>query len=332
MVTVFAFAPLQNILSNDATLILPTPALGVSYHIGSYYDNDDRDPQFSAIATEDNTFIQVFQANGDVFASATLQKGEMYQLIGPQFFSNYLSIVGWNVVASNPVALFSGTRCASIGGDFCDILYEQILPVSALGSSYVFCPTLTRPVGCDGPDTCAPDLLRIIGTEDDTNVVVAFPNRTFEQTLNKRGGAETYTSEPVILTANKPFYTFQYLISERGGDPQPGIGDPSLINIVPIEQYLDKYTILTPSTFEFDFVNIVLPVGATITIDGATVNEPCISAGILDGVQYCCMGASVSDGIHQVEGSQPFGLVVTGFDDDASYGYVGGARLNTVNP
>lgn len=171
-----------------------------------------------------------------------------------------------------------------------------------------------------------------MAVEDGTSLELVYSNRGTEATLNKRGGAEVYNSEPSIFSANKPLYAFQYLISEQARNPPPGIGDPSLINITPVTQYLDKYTILNPSTFAFDFVNIILQDDATVTIDGATVNEPCLSAGTLDGVGYCCMNVPVSDGIHQVKGTRPFGLIVTGFDDDASYGYVGGARLNPTNP
>ena len=43
---------------------------------------------------------------------------------------------------------------------------------------------------------------------------------------------------------------------------------------------------------------------------------------------------SVSDGVHVLDGAQPFGVIVVGYDSFDSYAYPGGlnqARINPIN-
>lgn len=49
------------------------------------------------------------------------------------------------------------------------------------------------------------------------------------------------------------------------------LGDPAMILAAPVEQYRSSYVFLTPTNFVEDYVNIIAPNGATVTLDGTDV-------------------------------------------------------------
>jgi hypothetical protein len=151
------------------------------------------------------------------------------------------------VETSKPAALFSGNPCTNVGdGVACDILYEQMIPESALAAEYVACPTLTHPIGCSGSG-CANDLFQIMATEDSTTVEF-IPSVTATIVLNKGGFLEYYTNVPHVVRASKPIYTNQMLTGQDSGPIPPGTGDPALFVVPPVDQFQFSYIFLTPNS------------------------------------------------------------------------------------
>jgi hypothetical protein len=81
------------------------------------------------------------------------------------------------------------------------------------------------------------------------------------------------------------------------------------------------------SRLSLSFINVVIPVGATLTLDGVTVTETCPPAGSVDGIEYCCLRVIVEGGAHRISSDRGFSLMVSGFHFGVSYVYTGGARL-----
>ena len=104
------------------------------------------------------------------------------------------------------------------------------------------------------------------------------------------------------------------------------IGDPALILAVPVEQYRSSYVFLTPTNYLDDYVNIVAPSAATVTLDGQELGTYAFQT--LGASGYKVARLSVSDGAHTIEASQPVGVVAYGYDDDVSYGYPAGLDLS----
>jgi hypothetical protein len=106
------------------------------------------------------------------------------------------------------------------------------------------------------------------------------------------------------------------------------IGDPSLILAAPEEEYRSNYIFLTPSAYAFDFINLIAPTGAVVSLDGVGLDGSAFSP--ISGTDYYVARLPVSDGIHEIAASAPVSVVVYGYDDDVSYGYLGGLGLHDI--
>ena len=152
-VVVYAFAPLVDVRSNDAALALPTAGLGTTYRVLAYQSPTDNfvGTIYAVVATQDNTQVTVSALNRTLVDSVVLNAGETLQRL------EIFDLSGYRIVSDKPVAVFSGSRCTAAGSssEYCDILYEQVVPEQALASTYLGCPSLSRPIGCTGT-SCAP--------------------------------------------------------------------------------------------------------------------------------------------------------------------------------
>jgi len=106
------------------------------------------------------------------------------------------------------------------------------------------------------------------------------------------------------------------------------IGDPALIVHASAEQYRSNYVFLTPDKYIEDYVNIVAPAGATVTLDATSVGAGYFTTIATSG--YKVARIKVGDDIHRVEATQPIGVVAYGFDRDVSYGYMAGLNLQKL--
>ena len=334
-VVVYIFNPLDTVFTNDASLVLPVPALGKLHRAGSYINplGNSVGAFVGVVAVQNSTNIQIFDDSNVLVDNQTIDQGEYYQYVG-DCFGPVPDTTGWRIVTSVPAAVFSGSNCSSIGSSTgaCDHLEEQILPEEAVAPTYVACPTLTRPVGCDPaiPGACSPDIFRYVATVANTTVTTS-PAVGNAVLTNPGDFLEVSTSTPHVVTADQPIYGYQYLVSQDSGPPPAGTGDPSMLDMPPVDQLQFNYIFLAPNTYAFDFINVIAPVGTVLTMDGNPVLDVCAPVGMIDTVNYCCLRKQVSDGVHTIAGTNRFGLSVSGFDNFASYAYIGGVGLQPIN-
>lgn len=266
------------------------------------------------------------------------------------------------VQASQKVALMAGHECANIpagsncGGEYCccDHLEDQLFPIDAWGKHYLLGHSMERGK--------APDTVRVLAAEDGTQIAIKGESVTIP-VLQAGQVHEFQVMSHVELTSEKPFLAAQYLESQTSptgcsetcdqvilnwtcdGVPFPlgklcetdedccpgvaGIGDPAFIVAVPTEQYRQDYLFLVPNKYESDFVNIIAPAGASVSLDGTALSPGDFTtiAGGLFGVAR----TAVADGVHRVTSSQKIGIVVYGWDQYMSYGYAGGMNVETIN-
>ena len=111
---------------------------------------------------------------------------------------------------------------------------------------------------------------------------------------------------------------------ENGGSCQP-IGDPAFILSVPAEQYRDEYVFLAPNAYKEDYVNVIAPNTAEVSLDGTKIGADQFVA--VPASDFKVARILVSDGAHRITATEPVGIVVYGYHDDVSYGYPGGANL-----
>ena len=129
------------------------------------------------------------------------------------------------------------------------------------------------------------------------------------------------------VEADKPIALFDYMTGWEHLGTQ--IGDPAMLQLVPTEQFLERYVVLVPDQWTWDFLVITRPEGASVELDGSPVDDGLFvpSAGGWEVARL-----QVEDGIHQLIGSAGFSVAVVGYDMADSYAYMGGAGTGLINP
>ena len=128
------------------------------------------------------------------------------------------------------------------------------------------------------------------------------------------------------ISADRPIAVMSYLVGVQAGD-----GDPAMVQISPVAQYLPRYVVLVPPTWINDFLVITRPAGATVEVDGVVVDDmEFIPVGNGD---YEVARLMTPDGVHTVDGTgDPVSVTVVGFDSYDSYAYLGGVGTSVINP
>ncbi|RLB65204.1 MAG: hypothetical protein DRI90_02610, partial [Deltaproteobacteria bacterium] len=352
-VIAYEFNPIdgQSSATSDASLLLPTSALD-SYHYIVGWEPQYGNPQLVVVAAQDGTSVTVtptastigggglpaLTANVPHTFAQTLNEGDYLQI------EANASLNGTYITSTKPVAVFSAHDCANIpvGVIACDHLEEQIFGLQTWGKIYVGARMPVR-----DSNAMETTLWHIIASENATQVsFTASPQVTglpsSPQMLNSGQVLEMWVSGTpanpgdFVVTADKPILMAEYLTG-RGNVPninQDQAGDPAMTQAVPVEQFLDSYVVLVPGSWVLDFVILTKPIGSTITIDGSPVPQSNFIV-INDGVnppQWEVARVAVSDGVHTATGTQPFGIVVVGYDFADSYAYPGGLNQQLINP
>jgi hypothetical protein len=102
------------------------------------------------------------------------------------------------------------------------------------------------------------------------------------------------------------------------------IGDPAMLNGVAVDQYLKEYVFLVPDKYTENYVNIIAPTGAVVTLDGVKVAANSFTTF---APNWQVARLEVKLGVHTLNSDQKVGLLVYGWADYVSYGYPGGAAL-----
>lgn len=252
---------------------------------------------------------------------------------------------GTRVESSKPVAVFSGNERGNghggadpppppdwEGGTCCtDHLEEQMFPVTALGWKYAVSrsPVRSQQAGYEEPD-----LYRVLATVDGTQITTSLPAPNNQFTLNAGEFRTFYAYSGFTIEAlGGAIMLGQILVSQ---DLVPGgIGDPSFMVFPAVDQYRDHYVFLVPTTFQDNFMVVVLPVGATVTLDGDSEFPPVCEErpiGTIETVTYKQVTCPLEPGVHRITTSEPAGLSVYGYYAVGSYDYCGGSDVDIINP
>ncbi len=107
-------------------------------------------------------------------------------------------------------------------------------------------------------------------------------------------------------------------------------GDPALSVAIATAQFRKDYQFIAPQSYAQNWVNVIAPSGATITVDGNQVPlNSFVAIGASGyGVAKVSLCANNScNGVHKASGNQPFGIQVYGYGSYTSYWYPGGLNL-----
>ncbi len=345
--------------STDASLLIPVPALDQQYMVASYPGDPTSAPgTVSVIALEDDTDVTftptvALRAGAPVPASGPFTVN-LTALDHLQILATDGDLTSSLVSATKPVAVFSGTLCATIpvGTACCDHIEEQMPPLRSWGWTYLAAMPAQR-----GTEKA---YWRIVAALDGTSVTFD-PLSSYNTVLNAGEFLEIDTDQSFLVSSaanpaepdpdtDPPILVAHYLkgsqqtatesgeifgnMGNRGGDPAMGLS-------VPVEQYLDQYIFFADPTYAYNYVVVVrtdptapihldcfdpIPDARFLTITGdygrAVINLT-NEAGATDG--------TCTSGVHRIWSDSPFGIWVYGYYECTSYAYPGGMNLQQIN-
>lgn len=367
-IVVYQYNVFENAYSNDASLLLPTNALGSYYRVlGWGAGHPVKVPGFSIldrsyvtiVGTKPNTQVKVkpsWRIKGNPPVAATPAGGDITVTLGPFDVLNLetddgtfnddpktvADLSGTLVTSNLPVAVFSGVESTGAPGSVVDI---------------------PKPSGWTEQDTCCldhledqlfpvesigsnyviprspvrstggfkePDVIRFVGAAEPANVTTNLPAPFNQFTISPGEVKTTWTQSDLIVESDKPVMVSQILISNQYCDGAY-IGDPSLTVYPPAEQFRTEYLILTPGSWDKSYIVIEAEVGSNVTIDGqAPAGCTVTSSGALGGKSYESRVCLVNEGAHRLSGDKPYGIVAYGYGSAGSYAFVGGADVKKI--
>jgi hypothetical protein len=211
-----------------------------------------------------------------------------------------------------------------------------MLPLTAWAKAYI---VTTAPPASDGVDDNV--RVRIVGSFDGTQLSYSpAPPPGAPTVINAYQTAVFTADSGFVVTGDQPFAVAQFLMSNEAVtvDPTPEntednffSGDPAMILVPPAAQFQNEYVFLVPAEYETNWVTVLRPSGAAVTLDGVEIgNEPgWQSIGTLDGVTWQRGHFQLTFGPHRVESPAPegVGIIVAGYDTAVSFGYAGGSGV-----
>jgi hypothetical protein len=226
--------------------------------------------------------------------------------------------------------------CVYAGYNVCcaDHLEQQIFPVATWGTTYVATKSVDR-----GQES---DIWRILAAEDNTQIVLVPSQQGISVPILNQGEWFEFESRKhfeIHSVDGKPILVGQFLAAQDAPEPNvsgvaqagdAGTGDPAFILAVPYEQYRTGAVILTPAEYEDNYINITVPTGASVTLDGEEIPPGYFE--LVGSGTYSVYRTRLKDwGAHSITASEPAGVIVYGYDQYVSYGYTGGLDLAKIN-
>ena len=353
-VTVYAVIRDDN--TSDAWLVLPTDALGTDYVVSTYASSAEADTafffrsftaaypsQFLVIATEDSTKIDVqlsvdrsARAEGD-FRSIELNRGDAYLMqayVSAQRQNDDLT--GSRVRSTKPIAVLGAHFRAQVPiiseRASRDCLVEQ-LPSTDVWGKHVVVPPLVPPSDIRRVSARDVTLVRILASETKTGLTI---NGAPTAVLGSGAYLDVpLTDTPLDIKATNPILVTIIDRSANRDDGAGRSGDPSLIVVPPVEQFLSSYrvTSIEPRQSGAAFytqhqITCIVPMShaASLTLDGA----PAPAAVQIPGTTLGYVHAAVTNGRHTAVCDTTFGIIVYGYGPAESYGYTGGMAFERL--
>ncbi len=340
-VVAYQFNTLDQQYSNDASLMLPTSALGKDHIVLGYSPSG---PTNTVGSPKNHGYITIVGAYEGTTVTVTpsfdIMAGEGIDAIaggtpttfdiGPFDVVNLETrlvtladlmggaipdLTGSTITSTSPVAVYFGTDLSVVSDaalysdtdmSCCaEHLEEQILPSLAMGQKFVVSHSAMRSSGA--PEE---DYYRVMAYQTAT-VTTSLPAPNDSFTLAAGEYKEFFTNTGFIMqTTDGYLHVAQFLVSGTDvASPIGPAGDPSLMYVPAVDQRRGLYVFTTGAGFSYNAAVISMPADTVATIDGLDVATTCTgprSDGELDGVVYEAWECEVADGSHTVySGTDP---------------------------
>ena len=246
---------------------------------------------------------------------------------------NSFDLTGTKIVSNHPLTVISGHQCANIPAEYgyCDAISTQIPPTVNWGNSFLLPPLTSRTNG---------QRYKIIASEKNTIAEIKCgTNVTKIIVLSNDGDIhqfDTNSNEYCTVLTSNPSYVAEYGF---GHDYlSDGYGDPLLMTIPPLDQYIHNVTFSSIVTMPKNYFSILVPNdqyfnqtylynGFTLTPTWTTIYYP---NGSIAGYGYSTQfGGAVTISHSNVNGG--IAVIVYGFMPYGGYGYIAGMKLTPIN-
>jgi IgGFc binding protein len=329
--------------SSDASLLYPTVAWDTLAHVVGWGAGTGK-AYATIVAAEDGTHVEVQPTVGTASGSGVppgvaggvfsvdLDEGDVAQVA---VAVDGTSLTGTRIEADKAIGVFTGHECAFVPGELyaCDHLEEQVAGLRLWGTSFAASRVPPR-----HPNAPEDSLWQIYASEDETTITLDAPIPVTglpasPLVLDAGEMVEFFAGGPpaapgdFYIAADRPIAVFNYMTGwEHLGEQ---IGDPAMLQLSPTEQFLDRYVVLVPNQWTWDFLVITRPEGVEIELDGVPVADALFvpSAGGWEVARV-----QVEDGVHQLLGATGFSVAVVGYALADSYAYMGGSGTGLINP
>jgi len=338
-VAAYQFAPIQGAKggfqagTTEAALLLPATVFGTRYRVATYGQGFARGA-VAVVATVDGTTVTV-QPTFDVTPGGgnpsgigagksgtyPVNRGDVLEIISAAAGSNDNTgdLSGSLITADHPVQVIGAHGCAwVVNTQSCDHIEDSMFPDGTLGNDYLV-------KAATYPGSIA-YLVRVVAAEDNVTVTFDPPSVAMPQTLVKAG--ELFDVAGPDLSAR---------ITSTGRILVAGLneGDNTLAAVVPTARFRSDYLFYVPS-FQHNYGKLLAPLGASVTIDGTTVDANAWTKIGASGFAWAIV--PLLAGAHRASSSQPFGLMVYGNQDvnyvpgglPSAYEYSGGLDLHAT--
>lgn len=332
--------------ASGATLCLPTSVLGREYISMNYrqISNESNSNSFlTIVAVEDNTNVEITptgNTKGGWVANSTytisLNKGQIYQVLGTAGTTTGVDLTGTTIrsVASagggcKKIAVFSGSGKISIGcpsPESSDNLYQQLYPIATWGKKYLTVPSYSRPN----------NIFRIAKSSAAANVYVngvlispaSFTNNVYEFSNNI----------PNRIESDLPICVAQYFTTQACFG-NSGAYDPDMIILNPVEQNIDKVTLVSSNLVATQnrqhHLHVIIKRSDealnSFKLDGTAVAASRWITHPADPSYAYIYFSNVSQGYHTLVSDSGFNALAYGYADFESYGYSAGSNIKDLD-
>ncbi len=333
-VTVYQYNPLTVSFSNDASLLLPTNTWTGNYLVAAWPTINKLVPGIYAVtARHDNTTVTLQpSATGksvkpgagvaeDGSGVVILDEGDVLQVLSVATGD----LTGTIVAADKPVQVIGGHKCTFVplSTPACDHLEESMFPIETLAREYVIVPPVQVP-----DDTAEKgQIVRIIASEANTTLTFT-PEQPVAKLLFNAGDFVELppTIARFVVSADKKILVAQYMVGQDGGY---GTSDPAMLLAVSPQQWRDNYLFHAPINWDANYVDIIAPKNAVVTVDASEVgNWQPVGATNYEVAHVKLNGDN--GGNHSVVASVGVGISVYGVQNYGSYWYPGGLDLAVI--
>ncbi len=320
----------------------------VYYAVSAKDSLDNRFSQVLIVGTDDNTTVSLRPTQTVSFpenlqetssfiniSSGSTHTFVVHRLQTILITSDHEDLTGTKIVSDRPLSVISGHDCAKVPfttqTSDCDPLATQAPPTVTWGKEFLLPPLNGRTNG---------QKYKIITSENNTNVTLnCGSGNVIEAFLNNDGDVydvDTASTDYCSLLTTKPCYVAEYgFIRDYLSDT---IGDPLLITVPPIAQYIHNVTFSAFTAVQKNFFTLLLPYSEnpsfSFIYNGNTFGPNWISIsysnGSIAGYTYTATFSGTIT-ISQINADDRMGVIVYGYTTVGGYGYVGGMLLESIN-